>query len=103
MTIGIPTGLAVGLVGGFVAALVSGLASRLIPGLKGGLSFGGSVWCWFLVSRCWLALADKFPWRLMTFLDDAHQRGVLRQTGAVYQFRHARLQDRLANTDVVQR
>ena len=28
----------------------------------------------------------------MTFLADAHQRGVLRQAGAVYQFRHIALQ-----------
>ena len=28
-------------------------------------------------------------------LEDAYQRGVLRQAGAVYQFRHARLQDHL--------
>jgi hypothetical protein len=33
----------------------------------------------------------------MGFLADAHQqRGVLRQTGSVYQFRHADLQRRLA-------
>lgn len=32
--------------------------------------------------------------------DYAHLRGVLRQTGATYQFRHARLQDRLANHGV---
>jgi hypothetical protein len=31
----------------------------------------------------------------MTFLADAHQRGVLRQAGAVYQF-HVELQRRLA-------
>jgi hypothetical protein len=31
----------------------------------------------------------------MIFLDDAH-RGVLRQAGAVYQFRHRELQRRLA-------
>ncbi len=30
---------------------------------------------------------------------DAHQRGVLRQAGAVYQFRHIELQHRLANRD----
>jgi hypothetical protein len=33
----------------------------------------------------------------MAFLADAHQRGVLRQVGAVYQFRHIELQRRLAN------
>jgi hypothetical protein len=32
----------------------------------------------------------------MTFLADAHQRGVLRQAGAVYEFRHVELQRRLA-------
>jgi hypothetical protein len=35
----------------------------------------------------------------MTFLDDAYRRGVLRQGGAAYQFRHARLQDHLAAVD----
>jgi hypothetical protein len=32
----------------------------------------------------------------MRFLEDARERGVLRTVGPVYQFRHARLQDRLA-------
>ncbi|MEV0592861.1 hypothetical protein [Nonomuraea cavernae] len=32
----------------------------------------------------------------MRFLDDAHRVGLLREVGAVYQFRHAKLQDRLA-------
>jgi hypothetical protein len=32
----------------------------------------------------------------MRFLADAHQRGILRQAGAVYQFRHIELQHRLA-------
>ncbi|WP_372345652.1 hypothetical protein [Streptomyces sp. KL116D] len=32
----------------------------------------------------------------MAFLADAHERGVLRQAGAVHQFRHARLQGRPA-------
>jgi hypothetical protein len=32
----------------------------------------------------------------MGFLADAHRRGVLRQAGAVYQFRHIELQHRLA-------
>jgi hypothetical protein len=32
------------------------------------------------------------------FLADAAERGVLRQAGAVYQFRHALVQDRLART-----
>jgi hypothetical protein len=32
----------------------------------------------------------------MRFLDDARERNVLRTVGPAYQFRHARLQDRLA-------
>ncbi|MFC5103265.1 hypothetical protein [Kibdelosporangium philippinense] len=44
----------------------------------------------------WLALRGHLPWRLIPFLEDAHQRGVLRQNGGVYQFRHARLRDHLA-------
>jgi hypothetical protein len=37
----------------------------------------------------------------MDFLDDAHRRrGVLRQAGAVYQFRHIELQHRLSNRDM---
>jgi hypothetical protein len=34
---------------------------------------------------------------LMHFLEDARARHVLRTVGPVYQFRHARLQDRLAD------
>jgi hypothetical protein len=36
------------------------------------------------------------PWRLLRFLQDAQRRGILRQQGATHQFRHARLQQRLA-------
>ena len=43
--------------------------------------------------------ASRLPWQLMSFLADAHRRGVLRQAGAVYQFRHIELQHRLANRD----
>jgi hypothetical protein len=35
----------------------------------------------------------------MSFLIDAHERGVLRQIGTVYQFRHIRLQERLSKAD----
>ncbi len=73
-------------------------------GVTGGLTCGcGGVlsraWGAYAVSRIWLALRGYQPWRLMRFLDDAHRRGVLRQSGAVYQFRHARVQDHLAHAD----
>jgi hypothetical protein len=72
-------------------------------GLLLGLVFGlvlvlpGTAWGqWLVLGRFWLPVRGRVPWRLMGFLDDAHRRGVLRQVGAVYQFRHARLQDHLA-------
>jgi hypothetical protein len=57
----------------------------------------GRAWGAFVACRLLLAVRGQMPLRLMSFLGDAHQRGVLRQAGAVYQFRHARLQDRLVS------
>ncbi|MGW7410257.1 NACHT domain-containing protein [Streptomyces sp. NPDC054833] len=68
-------------------------------GLPVGLMLGlrRSVWMEFLVARLRLAVMGRVPWRLMSFLADAHERrGVLRQVGAVYQFRHIDLQRHLA-------
>jgi NACHT domain len=56
----------------------------------------GMVWGPWLIARTWLALRGYLPWDVMAFLDDAHHRGILRQAGGVYQFRHARLQRYLA-------
>ncbi|MEV4744045.1 NACHT domain-containing protein [Streptomyces sp. NPDC049555] len=55
-----------------------------------------SAWGRLCVARVWLALTGRAPWRLMGFLAEAHHRGVLRQSGAHYEFRHLRLQHRLA-------
>lgn len=52
-----------------------------------------SAWGPWLIARLWLSLTGRLPWSMMAFLADAHQHGVLRQTGGVYQFRHARLRD----------
>lgn len=61
-------------------------------------NFAVTAWLSFATARIWLALNHRLPWQFMSFLADAHLRGVLRQTGAVYQFRHIELQHRLANT-----
>ncbi|MFF5185662.1 NACHT domain-containing protein [Streptomyces sp. NPDC000345] len=58
----------------------------------------GSAWGSYQVSGAWYKLTGRLPWRLMRFLDDAHRLGVLRETGAVHQFRHARLQTYLSST-----
>ncbi|MFE2297726.1 NACHT domain-containing protein [Streptomyces sp. NPDC059445] len=57
-----------------------------------------SAWGWLLVTRLWMCGNGRLPWRLMAFLEEAHQRGVLRQAGATYEFRHARLQEHLASS-----
>lgn len=96
-TIGV-IGLARGFLGPFVFGLDDALALGLASGLGGGLGYAlcFTAWGqWVVFSRLWLPLTGRLPWGVTAFLDDAYQRGVLRQSGAVYQFRHARLQDRL--------
>lgn len=56
------------------------------------------AWPRFLVARLYLGISGKLPLRLMSFLADARDRGVLRTAGGSYQFWHARLQERLAAT-----
>lgn len=60
-----------------------------------------SRWPQFALARFVLAVTGRLPWRLVHFLEDAHRRGVLRQVGAVYQFRHERLQSHLAQDNQV--
>ncbi|MEV4005326.1 NACHT domain-containing protein [Actinomadura sp. NPDC049753] len=56
------------------------------------------AWWAYLVATRNLARAGHLPRRLMPFLDDCHRLGLLRAVGPVYQFRHAELQDHLADT-----
>ncbi|MCC3774883.1 NACHT domain-containing protein [Streptomyces sp. UNOB3_S3] len=73
----------------------------LISGLCGALGYALTLTAWgqwVVFSRIWLPLTGRLPWDVVAFLEDAYRRGVLRQAGAVYQFRHARLQDHLART-----
>jgi hypothetical protein len=58
-----------------------------------------SSWGLYLTARLSLAMHGRVPWRLGAFIADAHRRGVLRQVGSVYQFRHSKLRDRLAEQD----
>jgi hypothetical protein len=79
----------------FFAALASGLAAGL------GYVVTMTAWGqWVVLARLWLPLTGRLPWALNAFLDDACRRGLLRQSGAVHQFRHARLQDHLLAADL---
>ncbi|MFI7121303.1 NACHT domain-containing protein [Amycolatopsis sp. NPDC049868] len=50
----------------------------------------------YLITVIALRTRNQIPLRLLAFLNDAHRLGLLRQTGPLYQFRHAKLHDRLA-------
>jgi hypothetical protein len=68
-------------------------AATLIAVLLGGTSPSNRA---YRHAHQWLFLGRRLPWRAMSFLADAHRREVLRRTGAVYHFRHIRLQEHLA-------
>ncbi|MFI1223903.1 MULTISPECIES: helix-turn-helix domain-containing protein [unclassified Streptomyces] len=90
-----------GLLGPMTWHLPEGLVIGAVGGLGGGLSYAFcfTAWGqWLIFSRFLLPLTGKLPWRTDAFLDDAYRRGVLRRSGAVYQFRHVRLQHHLGHT-----
>ena len=88
-----------GYLGGLNWPLGGGFTIAVIGGIAGATSYAlaFTAWGqWVLFTRICLPLAGRLPWRVVEYLDDAHERGVLRQAGAVYQFRHARLQRHLS-------
>ena len=81
--------------GGFKLGFAVGLTNLIVVGI--GFALSQACWGQFAIARFWLATSRKLPWHLMAFLNDASvNRGVLRQLGASYQFRHIELQRRLA-------
>jgi len=95
-------GLAVWFLVGSAAALDLLLALFALGGFSIGLAtcMLHTAWPSYGLARIWLAAHHELPWRLMGFLADAHRRGVLRQVGGVYQFRHIELQHRLATRPI---
>jgi len=91
------------------AAIAKILLGWLYGGLLVGVPLGCSAsfvidylnmgWWSFTISRCLLASEDIFPWRVITFIEDTYDYEIFRRVGGVYQFRHAELQDYLANED----
>jgi hypothetical protein len=102
LMVGLVLTLLLGLVSGLTFGVVHGLAGALVLGPPAGLAIGLVIglsscetWPTFLAS-VQMAREWHTPVPLMRFLNDAHSRNVLRTVGPAYQFRHARLQDRLA-------
>lgn len=101
LVFGISSGLVASRTATPLRSIETGLAIGLEAAFAGGLCFGLSLTAWgqwCALARIWLPLNRKLPWRLVTFLDDACQRGALRQAGAVYQFRHAQLRSHLSTS-----
>jgi hypothetical protein len=113
MTIGLVVGLVIGLIAGLAIGLPDGLQDGVASGLEIGILIGfilfglvSGLIAGLGVSHAWpttlaaaqLAMHWRTPLHLMNFLDDARERNVLRTVGPVYQFRHARLQDRMSVT-----
>ena len=116
LVIGLAVGFPVGVISGFMVGLLAGPVGGLTEGFAAGLVFGLTVWLCFglpfvlmypancVTTLAWLQLqwSSRVPTvRLMPFLEDARKRDVLRTVGAVYQFRHATLQDHLARRSIV--
>jgi hypothetical protein len=94
--IGLSSGFAVGLPSGSRLGIEVGLANAIALGLSVG--FLQAEYGQYTLARYLLAIQGRLPWRPMSFLSDAHEkRGVLRQIGATYQFRHEELQRGLAS------
>lgn len=85
-------GIAAGAAAGIVTAVAAGLT-----GAATDINFVLPAYAAFVLLR----RAGSGPARMMEFLEDARRRGVLRTAGPVYQFRHARLQDLLADAQSV--
>lgn len=101
------TFLVFGAVSGLLVFAGATRAVTLAVGMAGGITVGlvfaslQAAWGRYTIARTWLALRRKVPWRIAGFLTDAHvNRGVLRQVGSVYQFRHAELQRHLAGRPI---
>ncbi|MEO3792847.1 NACHT domain-containing protein [Nonomuraea sp. B10E15] len=70
-------------------------------GIVFGIAFGlvnkrQHMWLMSTIALAHLGPSRRLPFRLMRFLHDLHQLGVLRTVGPFYQFRHSELQAHLA-------
>ncbi|MDC0768252.1 hypothetical protein [Streptomyces sp. HD] len=79
-----------GVLNGLLVGGTAGLWCALVAGPAGNLAVATAL------SAVQLSARQGTPVRLVSFLEDARRRNLLRATGPVYQFRHARLQERLS-------
>jgi hypothetical protein len=80
----------------FPLLLKDGVGVGVSAGIVVGFVFGAyhATSPSFVVARVWLWVRRELPWGFMAFLADAHaERGVLRENGAVYEFRHQEIKE----------
>src|SRR5262249_33871295 len=77
-------------------AFMVGAAAAFVYGTTVALSAGGWTSARYHLTHLRLVCTGRLPLRPEAFLRDAHHRTVLRRAGTIYQFRHAFLQDHLA-------
>lgn len=82
-------------------ALLGAACGCALSGAGFGLmALGASAWGKFTVTQLWMGLRGSTPLRLMSFLGEASERGLLRQVNGYYEFRHRMLQRYLADLDL---
>ncbi|MGW0615830.1 hypothetical protein [Streptomyces sp. NPDC002788] len=86
----------------FSTPLMSATATLLPATVFALLVLMTRAWPKFLLLRVVLAARGRLPWRLTRFLSDARDRQLLRQSAGTYQFRHIRLQERLASRSLAE-
>jgi len=78
------------------SALGAAVGATLCAAVLGLMMQSNSASGRFVTTQLWFSAKRLTPVPLIAFLEEAHRVGVLRQIGAYYEFRHASLQDRLA-------
>jgi hypothetical protein len=93
--VGVTVGTGQALISGFIFG--NGLAGGLgWLGVSFAIALASSHTSGFALAVASTAVAGEGPLRLLAFLRDAQKRQVMRRVGWAYQFRHGRLQERLA-------
>lgn len=98
-------GLPGGLTGGILSHLhlnhyltVPGsIALALVIGLIAGIALGARSWLRYVISVGLETFYGRIPRRFESFMDWAYGAGLLRLTGASYQFRHEKLKNSLSS------
>ena len=76
-------------------AMVAGIGLTAALASATWLALRKSAIVWYGLSVALLARRGRVPTRPLRFLEGAYERGVVRHVGMVYEFRHARLAERL--------